>query len=108
MQFSEKQCADIFGPEFNSELLERGIRRSNTMYGGRNIKVSNVVFVHGSIDPWHALGITSDVSEGATAIFIDGTAHCANMYPERPEDPPQLKMARRNVMLKIKEWLHQN
>ena len=108
VQFSEKQCADIFGPEFDADLLERGIARSNVVYGGRNVKVSNVVFVHGSIDPWHALGITRDVNEEATAIFIEGTAHCANMYPERPEDPPQLKRARQQVMLKIKEWLQQH
>jgi hypothetical protein len=28
------------------------------MYGGTGLRVSNVVFVHGSFDPWHALGIT--------------------------------------------------
>ena len=30
------------------------------MYGAKNIDVTNVVFVHGSFDPWHALGIIED------------------------------------------------
>ena len=102
--FSEKQCQDIFGPKFNLELLERGIKRSNTMYGAKNIQVSNVVFVHGSFDPWHALGITED--NGAnTAILIPGTAHCANMYPASQNDPPQLKQARQTVGKLIAKWL---
>ena len=31
---------------------------------------------------------------GQEAIYIEGTAHCANMYPEREDDPQQLKQAR--------------
>ncbi len=105
--YFEKMCADVYGPRYNLELLERGIKRSNMMYGGRDIQVSNVIFVHGSFDPWHALGITEDMSEEATAILIPGTAHCANMYPEADSDPPALKAARRKVMQKIKEWLRE-
>lgn len=107
LTFFEQQCSDIFGAKYNQDLLQRGIQRSNVMYGGKSIKVSNVVFVHGSFDPWHALGITQDVGPDATAIFIQGTAHCANMYPEDPEDPPQLKAARQAVGQKIGQWLKQ-
>jgi Serine carboxypeptidase S28 len=31
---------------------------------------------------------------GLEAIYIEGTAHCANMYPEKEDDPQQLKQAR--------------
>ena len=51
--------------------------------------------------------MTSISSPAATAIFIEGTAHCANMYPERADDLPQLKKARRAVKDKIQEWLAQ-
>ncbi len=61
--------------------------------------------MHGSIDPWHAMGITKSISDDATAIYIYGTAHCANMYPERSSDLPQLKAARREVKAKIASWL---
>ena len=75
------------------------------MYGAKNIKVTNVVFVQGSFDPWHAMGITQDLSENATSIFISGTAHCANMYPARKEDPPQLVQARNDIKNLIAKWL---
>ena len=61
IEFQEQICSDVYGPKYNALLLEHGIQRSNYMYGAKNIKVSNVVFVHGSIDPWHAMGITQDV-----------------------------------------------
>ena len=66
-----------------------------------------MVFVHGSIDPWHALGITRSTDEAASAIYIYGTAHCANMYPARDSDLPQLKAARKKIRAKIASWLLQ-
>lgn len=66
------QCQDIFDPKFNADLISRGINQTNAIYGGYGIKVTNVVFPNGSIDPWHALGIVKDLSPDATAIYIDG------------------------------------
>ena len=45
---------------------------TNKEYGGLDISVSNVVFVHGSIDPWHAMGITQSNRTKSPAIFIEG------------------------------------
>lgn len=70
--FFLKQCVDIFGTDFNSNLTSEGIRTTNTIYGGLNIQADNVVYVHGSIDPWHVLGITKTLREGAPAIYIEG------------------------------------
>ena len=72
LEFFIKQCQDIYDPKFNAELILHGINRTNTNYGGYGIKVTNVVFPNGSIDPWHALGIVKDLSPDATAIFIQG------------------------------------
>ena len=41
-----------------------------------------------------------DISPDATAILIPETAHCANMYPEKEDDPPQLKQARVTVAIR--------
>jgi len=48
------------------------VTRTNILYGGLNVKVTNVVFVHGSVDPWHVLGITTSSNPQAPAIYIDG------------------------------------
>ncbi|XP_064088841.1 putative serine protease K12H4.7 [Macrobrachium nipponense] len=105
LQFYTRQCQDIFGPRISPEVLNAGVRRTNAVYGGHDLKVTRVVFPNGSIDPWHALGVTSNISDEATAIFIDGTAHCANMYPASTTDPPQLTQAREKIFSLLQKWL---
>ncbi|XP_012279543.1 putative serine protease K12H4.7 [Orussus abietinus] len=105
VNFFVQQCTDIFGPRYNVHLLSSSVVRTNTLYGALDLEVTNVVFVHGSVDPWHALGLTDSKSPSAPSIYIDGTAHCANMYPPSPDDLPQLKQARQQVGHLIGTWL---
>lgn len=70
LQFFEQQCIDIFGPKFDAKYIQAATDRSNRIYGGLGIQVTNVIFVHGSFDPWHALGVTKDLSPDATAILV--------------------------------------
>uniref|UniRef100_A0A1B6CAA8 Serine protease K12H4.7 n=1 Tax=Clastoptera arizonana TaxID=38151 RepID=A0A1B6CAA8_9HEMI len=105
INFFIDQCSDIFGNEFDKGLLLKGVKRTNTLYGGLDIEESRVVYVHGSIDPWHALGILSSNSTSAPAIYIEGTAHCANMYPASDQDLPQLTDARKRISSLIGQWL---
>lgn len=105
LEFFVQQCSDIYGEKFNADLLAQAIARSNIIYGGLDINTDKVVFVHGSIDPWHALGITKTLTPEAPAIYIKGTAHCANMYPPSENDLPQLKDARKQVASLIGQWL---
>lgn len=72
IDFFVKQCNDIYGDIYDDNFLNAAIDRTNTLFGGLNIEVSNVVFVHGSIDPWHALGILKTVYQDAPAIYIEG------------------------------------
>lgn len=105
IDFFIQQCIDIFGTKFNRTFINEAIDRTNNIYGDLDIEVSNVVFVHGSIDPWHALGITKTIEQNAPAIYIEGTAHCANMYPPSPDDLPQLSAAREQISDLIDTWL---
>ncbi|XP_014248956.1 putative serine protease K12H4.7 [Cimex lectularius] len=105
LPYFTKQCQDVFGPEINEQVLNDGIMRTNIMYGDVHLKATRVLFVHGSIDPWHALGITASNKPEIRAIYINGTAHCANMYPPSPKDPPQLTKARVNIVNQIGDWL---
>ena len=107
LSFSLQQCQDIFGPEFNQSAIMEGIKWTEANYGGRNISkdTRNIVFPNGSIDPWHALSILKSVNVYTTAIFIEGTAHCANMYPPREEDSRELVKAREMISHKIETFL---
>ncbi|KAG7237200.1 hypothetical protein INR49_032698 [Caranx melampygus] len=100
-----KQCADFYN--VSAEQLAQAVAQTNEYYGSYDIRSSRIVFPNGSIDPWHALGITQDITPALPAVFIQGTAHCANMYPARSEDLPQLAQARDHVFLLLQQWLKQ-
>uniref|UniRef100_A0A8D8UV26 Serine protease K12H4.7 n=1 Tax=Cacopsylla melanoneura TaxID=428564 RepID=A0A8D8UV26_9HEMI len=105
LDYFTDMCRDIYGPKFSRQLLDSNIDQTNTNYGALDLEVSRVVFVHGSIDPWHALGIYQTRSNQAPAIYINGTAHCANMYPPSPNDLPDLVKARHRINHLIGKWL---
>ena len=99
VEFFESWCQQAYGDAFTHARLEQEMIDTNTEYGGFTPDVHNVVFVHGTIDPWHAMGVLEDLSDTATAIYIEGTSHCADMYGDSPGDSEDLLDAR----LKIKE-----
>lgn len=96
--FFVKQCSDIYGDKFDQSALMNAVDRTNIIYGALKPTTSNVLYVHGTIDPWHALGLTkTDSNQPQPTIFIEGTAHCANMYEPSDKDLPQLKRAREEI-----------
>jgi len=105
LEFFEQWCQDAFGAEFTHEMMEKSVAASNIEYGGYEPSVNNVVFVHGSIDPWHAMGVLEDLHEGAPSIYITGTSHCADMYPDKSSDPEELTAARVRIGGLVKGWV---
>lgn len=100
-----KQCSDIFGAGFNERSLNNSIVRTNMIYGAQNPVTTNVLYVHGTIDPWHVLGLYQSKNPNTPTILIEGTAHCADMYEPRDEDLDQLKKARDQIAQYITELL---
>lgn len=105
LKYHLQQCLDVYGPEFDSATVTNAVQQTNENYGGYNIKSSQIVFPNGDIDPWHFLGITKEISEDLPAVLIQGVAHCANMYPARAQDLPQLVSAREYIGLLLEKWL---
>ncbi|KAI8430931.1 hypothetical protein MSG28_001047 [Choristoneura fumiferana] len=93
LDFYIQQCQDIFGKKFNKDFVNAAAEWTNNYYGSLDIPVSRVVYVHGSVDPWHALGITKT-----------RTAHCANMYPPGDKDLPELREARVKIEEHLSSW----
>lgn len=52
--------------------MDTGIIRTNIFYGSLTPEITKVVSVHGTVDPWHALGILEDLNPLAPAILING------------------------------------
>ena len=55
-------------------MLEIGVARTNLLYGGLEIAetTSNIVFVHGGNDPWHAAGVIGSVNPKSPVIYVEG------------------------------------
>lgn len=106
VDFFIRMCTDVYGPQFTADLVEKSIRSTNTYYGELHAKSTNVIYVHGSIDPWHALGLTHSRDAQMPTIYIQGTAHCANMYEPQKNDFPQLKEARIEINKFIDNLIH--
>lgn len=106
LNFFVQQCQDIFGKRYNKEFIEQAVENTNIAYGALNIDIDRIVYVHGSVDPWHALGITHTRGNNAPAIYIKGTAHCANMYPPDIEDSDALKKAREEIEDYLSLWIN--
>lgn len=81
----------------------------NTVYGGLDIDATNVIFPSGSIDPWHALGVTQDMTsmpqDSEIPLFIVGTSHCADLPTPTPYDPQSLTDARVSIASAVSGWL---
>lgn len=101
LQWFLQQCQDLFNivpaPDFAT--------KTNDYYGGRSIASSDVVFPFGSVDPWHAMGIISPpVSPDSVSLYMNGTAHCADLYPARSEDLPALTATRATELKLLAKW----
>jgi len=107
LEFLIQQCSDIFGKSFTKELLYRAVDRHNTIYGGMDLKATRVAYVHGSIDPWHAVGITKTRIPQSPAIFIQGASHCADMMSPSSVILPTIREAQKEISALIGKWLQE-
>ncbi|EDW69202.1 putative serine protease K12H4.7 [Drosophila virilis] len=98
VDFFIRQCMDIFSERMDGKFLEQAVAQTNKYYGALKPATTQVLYVHGSIDPWHALGLYVSPNANTPTIYIEGTAHCANMYEPVNSDPPQLKAARNKIL----------
>jgi len=104
LSYFTDQCKDGFGFDFLPD-----INATNDYYGGNNPKgATKILFVNGSLDPWHALGVTKKIDHTLPFILIEGTAHCADMHPAKISDPPGLAKAQSLITRQIAQWLASN
>jgi len=104
LEFYTNMCHDAFDG-WNSEPQ---IDWVNTNYGNTHIDGTNIVFPTGTIDPWHALGVTNATSlSGSTeqSVYILGTAHCNDLYAPANSDPASLVAARQTIADQVAKWL---
>lgn len=98
-------CSSVFGISANNVYSR--INQTNYIYGDRALQVSKVVLPNGSLDPWHALGILSNINPTALARLITATSHCYDMMDSNRYDSAELTQARQTIQTQIMMWLQQ-
>ena len=113
MDFFERRCVEAFGDgklwQWHTvrQTLANNVATTNSQYGGLHPSLSNVVFVHGSLDPWYNLGVVKDLNVNTPVIIIPGASHCNDMFPDSPTDSEQLRAARLRIGELVKSWICQ-
>ena len=74
-----------------------------------HIAGTNIAFPSGTIDPWHALSVTNYTAAlpqpTEQSVYIEGTAHCADLYAPANSDPETLTYAREVISGLVSKWL---
>ncbi|KAK0415707.1 hypothetical protein QR680_012076 [Steinernema hermaphroditum] len=100
-----KECGQVFGNNYMSSEVYSAIKSTNDFYGAAgDFKGTRVIFPNGNHDPWHTLSVLKDPNPSSYAIVINGTAHCADMYPASKEDLPGLTAARKRIHEIFATW----
>ena len=95
-------CKAVFGQDMTPATAA-----TNRRYGGVNPVASRVYYTSGSLDPWKALSRTENATCCSSLVSrtINGTAHCADLYPENDADPSDLTATRRAIRAQVAAWI---
>ena len=80
-------------------------------FGGRNpskdfLAATNIVFANGELDPWHAGGVTKNITTNTIALFIENSAHHLDLRLPNPDaDPASVTSARALETAYVKRWV---
>ncbi|KAH8311478.1 hypothetical protein KR044_006548 [Drosophila immigrans] len=98
VQYFERLCRDAFGAGQTWSKLEASIAQLNAQFGGfafnQSERYREVIFTHGQLDPWRALG----QQLGNQAIVLAGYSHVEDLASINVRDSVSMNLAKLRVM----------
>ncbi|CAK4647423.1 unnamed protein product [Aphanomyces euteiches] len=85
---------------------EKRVAKTLKFYGGLKVNVGDVVWPGGTIDPWCGLSFTNTtkpVNRHSDVVYMEGTAHCADMYSRADDLAPAWALDR--IEANVKNFL---
>jgi hypothetical protein len=109
ISFLEKlYCKAVFNIDVPSGV-DAAVAKTNDNYGGKDVnkpkQPTNLLFINGSIDPWHPLSVLTNLSSTVLSCYITGTSHCQDMQGSSFGDSAELKACRKLESDSITQWL---
>ena len=103
LDFFIDTCTKVYGIDATSPA--KAVDYTNEYYGGLNVAATRIIYTNGSVDPWHALGITTGSTDENPVYYMHGTAHCADLYDPSENDVADLTAARAGITEYLSKWL---
>ncbi|CAD7093607.1 unnamed protein product [Hermetia illucens] len=97
-----KLCHDVYDMQFSAESIEDNVQQTNIDFGALKPGVNNVYFTHGSLDPWHAMGL---LCEGECGTVIPMYAHCKDLASSSSADTEEMSAAKSTIFKLVKKWV---
>jgi len=88
-------CHAAFG--IDSATIVNQIENTLSIYGGRKIQSSRILFTNGEIDPWHANSVLTSPNAFEPTIWVTGASHHFWTHPSLPTDQPSVVEARQKI-----------
>ncbi|KAG1714939.1 Thymus-specific serine protease [Nymphon striatum] len=107
LKYYLSMCNDVFHLNTSESILGEATVTSNVLKGGRRPEVSNVIFVNGQSDPWHALSVLERYSKDIETVLINDGSHCQDMISSKPSDSEDLVQKREEIFKYVKKILEQ-
>ncbi|XP_065203930.1 putative serine protease K12H4.7 [Planococcus citri] len=99
-----KYCQDIFGPEYNQQTIDEGVKEMELEFGGSAFNTNRLAFIYGSQDPWRGAGITEKVKNALyDVVNIKGASHLADLESSRKD--ADLENGIQEIKDILKSWL---
>ncbi|XP_025829710.1 putative serine protease K12H4.7 [Agrilus planipennis] len=105
LELYNQVCKDLFGVEYDEEVLSVGVERTNALYGADTPEISRLISVHGSVDPWHPMGVLRDLHSTALSFLVQGSSHCADLRSASNSDSEQIRQTKLTIRTTIARWL---
>ncbi|GKT24822.1 Peptidase S28 like protein [Aduncisulcus paluster] len=106
IDYFKSMCYDLFAQSGETEVIP-DTTFTNFYYGSDRPHGTNIIFPNGTVDPWHALGVTDDVSPEEPHFMIPDGSHCSDLYAEADTDPVALSQIRFEETNLMKSWIKQ-
>ncbi|XP_058446565.1 thymus-specific serine protease-like [Malaya genurostris] len=106
IDFYVEVCREAFGDWIDEDFIRRQIQSINVRYGGRQPRIENAHFTHGSLDPLIGSGILEDVSDSAFATITPNTFFAPDLESIDEElDSPELIASKELTRTLIDVWI---
>ncbi|XP_068631483.1 putative serine protease K12H4.7 [Battus philenor] len=105
--FYVEVCKQVYDQRFDEAFVYNAVERVNLIFGGLDPDVNNTINIHGTIDPWHALGVYDrDLKESSPTYTIPRASHCFDMQGWLSTDTIQMTRAQQAARRLVTRWLH--